>query len=216
MLTDPHEVEIIASAEQKNVRDPKRSRKPFDHIFSDFCLGERVRGQRLLDLGPGQFDFAAVALSHGAMEVWGIDRDPAVIALGRYKGLPVIEGELRELAMLPLQRGEFHGVFCKYSIDAFWFERADLQRAHIAALADLLRPDGWAWIAPWNGARIAMGLAPSQRVEALCVQREAFVAVGFEVFELSEDLTIRYGVHGLTANRPLFTRNVTAPPGLAG
>jgi hypothetical protein len=215
MLSDPREIEIIAKAVQKNVRDPRRARKPFDTIFADFGLKRRVRGQRLLDLGPGQFDFAVVASSYGAAECVGIDMDPAVVELGCYKKLPTILGELRNLADIQLP-GPFDGVFCKYSIDAFWFapDERDRHSAHVAAISGALTRAGWSWIAPWNGGKRAKDLSAAEVKAVLDLQRESFAKAGYEAFELTEELSIRYGVHGVTVNRPLFTRGLEIPADL--
>jgi len=61
MLTDPEEIRIISIARQKNVRDPNRSREHFHHIFKDFFSKSDFNGLRVLDLGPGQYDFGELA-----------------------------------------------------------------------------------------------------------------------------------------------------------
>ena len=57
MLTDPREIAIAARAQQKNIRDPKRSREHFRRIFSEFFRGVPFKGRVLLDLGPGRLPF---------------------------------------------------------------------------------------------------------------------------------------------------------------
>lgn len=94
MLTDPAEIEIITRASQANVRDPTRSRRHFEHIFEDFLAAVDLSGHRLLDIGPGQYDFGVMARERGATVV-GIDRDPAVLELGRHKGFDVIDADFR-------------------------------------------------------------------------------------------------------------------------
>ena len=64
MLVDRNEIAIAANAKQKNVRDPRRSREHFFHIFEDFFSGVTLDG-RYLDLGPGQFDLAEIIRPQG-------------------------------------------------------------------------------------------------------------------------------------------------------
>lgn len=211
MLTDPREIEIVSRARQKNVRDPGRSREHFERIFADFFAGTEFAGKRFLDLGPGQYDFGVMARERGATVV-GIDNDPAVVELGRYKGFEVREGELRKLAAADFDGRRFDGVFCKYSINAFWhWDDEERHRRAMREIAALTAEAAWGWMAPWNGVPKASGLSAQQIDAALRVQSEEFRAQGYEVFELSEELSRYYGVHGTTGNRALFIRNLPAP-----
>ncbi|UCD34444.1 MAG: class I SAM-dependent methyltransferase [Nitrospiraceae bacterium] len=209
MLTDPEEIRIISAALQKNVRDPNRARAHFDRIFADFFKTVRFRNTRVLDLGPGQYDFGELARQRGAA-VHAIDYDPAVIQLGRHKGFTVREGNLEEVKAGDFEEA-FDGLFCKYSINAFWFHEAPALAHHVRELVRLIKPGGWSWIAPWNGASEETGLTPKERVEITTVQINEFRNAGFSAYELTEDLSRYYGVHGLTVNRPLFTLNLQAP-----
>lgn len=207
MLIDPTEIAIIAKARQANVRDPKRSRQHFEAIFEDFLAGVPFAGQTVLDVGPGQYDFGEMARARGA-RVIGIDRDPAVIELGRYKRFEVIQTDLR--AFHPgLLAAPVHGIFCKYSLNALWFYNDVCGlRVHTQAFIDALRPDGWAWIAPWNGSPKALALSAADREAVLEVQRDCFRGAGFGFRQLSEAETRCYGVHGDTADNALFTRGL--------
>lgn len=207
MLTEPAEAAIIARAMQAGVRDPKRSRRSFEHIFEDFLPEVEFSGQRLLDIGPGQYDFGVVARERGATVV-GIDRDPAVLELGRHKGFEIIDTDLREVTPGSLDDA-YDGLFCKYSLNAFWFG-ADLRRLrdHINVFLDALRPHGWAWIAPWNGVPKKLNLNDAQLDAVLEAQIDAFRAAGFAFRDLSADDTRRYGVHGDTVNNALFIRGL--------
>ena len=80
MLTDPKEIEIISRARQKNVRDHRRSREHFTRIFADFLADVPMQGQRLVDMGPGQYDFGVLARERGAGTV-GLDHDEATQVL---------------------------------------------------------------------------------------------------------------------------------------
>lgn len=213
MLTDRREIEIISRARQKNVRDPRRSRAHFERIFADFLMPLDLHSRRLLDLGPGQFDFGELARGLGA-EVRCIDNDPAVVELGAYKGFEVKLANLKDLSALDLG-GPFDGVFCKFSVNAFWFNsRLDLVESYIDALHALMGPEAWGWIAPWNGAPKKADLGPKAVERVLERQGRAFKACGFQGYDLSESLSRHYGIHGATANRALFVKNLHVPAGV--
>ncbi len=214
MLTDPTEIEIISAARQKNVRDPNRSRAPFDRIFADFLPDELFAGTTVIDLGPGQFDFGEMARARGATRVVGFDRDPAVVGLGRHKGFEMVEGRLQELRAADFDGG-FGGVFCKFSINAFWGRSLDEVRALTAEVARLVRAGGWSWIAPWNGAK---GEARSDEEVAafLIAQADCFREHGYDAIDLGDELSRYYGVHGAVANHALFTRNLALPERVRG
>ncbi len=213
MLKDKREIEIISRARQKNVADPKRSREHFERIFADFLSGVRFEGARLLDLGPGQYDFAELADARGAVTE-GIDRDEAVVELGEYRGLPVRRGDLKKLKAADFDT-RFDGIFCKFSINAFWFDGAQ-QSAYVAELEALLEPDGWGWIAPWNGQPKKDPLSDDQVTRVLRAQADAFREAGFVGFDLTDELAKHYGINGATANRPLFVQNLEVPVAVEG
>lgn len=215
MLTDASEIRIISEARQKNVRDPKRSRKPFETIFAEFLAALGLDHQVLLDLGPGQYDFAVLAADRGAV-THNIDNDPPVVALGEAKGFPVRLGDLKKLDA-SWYDFQFDGIFCKYSINAFWFhDEEDAHRQYVRGLGALLKSEGWGWIAPWNGIPKKASLSGDRIARVLEVQAETFREIGFRGFELTEELSVEYGVHGATANRALFVRNLQLPPELDG
>ena len=213
MLTDPEEIRIISKARQKNVQDPHRSRVHFTRIFSGFLENVKFEGSVLLDLGPGQYDFGVLAKQRGAL-TYGIDNDPAVIELGNFKGFPVRYGNIKDMKVEDFDT-LFDGVFCKLSINAFWFHNDDqLLINHIKEIARLLKPGAWAWIAPWNGIPKKAELKKEDIRKMLFVQTEVFKQLGFIAFDLTEDISRYYGVHGDTANRPLFILNLNVPKSL--
>lgn len=210
MLTDPEEIKIISNARQKNVADPNRSREHFVHIFEDFFDNIEFSGCEILDLGPGQFDFGELSRKRGGV-VRGVDNDPCVVELGNYKGFSSILGDLKILSKDMFGK-EFDGIFCKYSINAFWFHKNLSQlEEHIKALVSLIRPGGWAWIAPWNGVPKKAELSCVEIQKILGLQVKVFKEAGFEAIDLNEKLTKYYGIHGATANRPVFLLNIPAP-----
>jgi hypothetical protein len=76
----------------------------------------------------------------------------------------------------------------------------------------LLKPNGWGWIAPWNGVPQKGDLSTERIAQILRIQAEALGDIGFTGFDLTEELSVRYGVHGETGNRALFIRGLPAPP----
>jgi SAM-dependent methyltransferase len=209
MLDDPKEIEIIAQARQKNVRDPNRSRQHFENIFADFLADVDFQGTSAIDLGPGQYDFSLLAARRGATELAAIDNDPAVVALGRHRGYRVKEASLQDLDPAWFDR-PFDGVFCKFSINCFWFlgDKSRLEQ-HIGNISALVKPGGWSWIAPWNGLPKTASDLPEQEVrDFLEVQRQSFQRYGFTHRDLTKEQASRYGITGSVENNRIFTRNL--------
>jgi hypothetical protein len=116
-------------------------------FFSETSFG----GKCWLDLGPGQFDFGELAGMKGAI-AHGLDNDEAVIKLGEYKKFKTVSRSLKNIADLSMGESSYVGLFCKFSINAFWFVgNQGLAISHVEDLCSLLKPNGSAWIAPWNG-----------------------------------------------------------------
>jgi hypothetical protein len=204
MLKDPEEIAIISTAKQANVRNPDRPRVPFENIFKDFLGNVAFTGTSVIDMGPGHWDFGVIAAQHGA-QVYGIDHDPAVIALGKHKGFHTIEGELTKPGSLDL-KGRFDGLFCKFSINAFWFKNSvEAQREYISDLLAWGKPTAWIWIAPWNGAPANV---PDPSMEPLEWQIKVFEEHGCKTTIMDPPTAKRYGVTGKVANHALFTRGL--------
>ncbi|MDB4470724.1 class I SAM-dependent methyltransferase [Deltaproteobacteria bacterium] len=215
MLTDPEEIKIIANARQKNVADPRRSREHFVRIYEDFFNDITFTGKQMLDLGPGQSDFGELAKKRGGL-TYGIDNDPCVVELGNYKGFPSVHGDLKKISKGMFDTN-FDGLFCKYSINAFWFhDKPGKLEEHIGELVSLLNPGGWAWIAPWNGVPKKADLSEAEIQGVLDLQIALFKAAGFQAIDLTDELTKYYGVHGVTANNALFLLNIPVPQKLSG
>lgn len=210
MLNDPKEIEIISAARQKNVRDHRRSRAHFINIFDDFLRNKDLGGQILIDLGPGQYDFGVLAKERGA-ETVGIDNDPAVLELGRYKGFEVHEGQLQRLDLIDFGRA-FDGLFCKFSLNCFWFwDRPEEHKRFVDDLVGLGSPHAWGWLAPWNGVPKNADLTNDQVQAKLREQTELFETHGFHAYNLTEAQARRYGVNGTVANNALFVRGLDVP-----
>lgn len=214
MLEDSTEVRIMSKARQKNLRDPGRSRAHFERIFEDFLSDQELDGKTLFDLGPGQFDFGVLARLRGA-QTWSIDDDLAVIELGKYKGFPTFHGKIQEIHARDFPIA-FDGLFCKFSINAFWYYK-DLNKLsfHMHELISMIKPEGWGWIAPWNGAPQKESLSRQEKRQILAFQAEQFRKFDFRAFDLPEATARHYGITGRVENHALFVRGLRVPAGLS-
>lgn len=208
MITDPEELKIIEKAIQPGVRYAKASRAAIKNILSDFFPNVVFEGKKFLELGPGHWDFAELARERGATTN-GVDNDPAVVSLGKYKGFPVREANLEYIQAADYEH-RFDGLFCKFSCNAFSFHGNQTKLTNRGSeLADLLNPNGWAWVAPWNGPPAGLGGQKIQKI--LTLEIESFKKAGFIAIELSKADSLHYGVSGITENRPLYIKNLPIP-----
>jgi hypothetical protein len=206
MLTDPKEIAIISNAKQKNVRDPKRSRQHFIKIFEDFFSDVRLNG-RYLDMGPGQYDFCEMARDCGGTCV-GLDFDGPVIELGIHKGFETIEANIQNIEKLRI-KNEYDGIFNKFALNAFWFhDNPEKHRKFVDALSEMIKPKGWAWLAPWNGVPKKACLSENDVQQTLSLQHEFFENHGFSSCRLSNKQSLIYGIHGTVANNVVYTKNL--------
>ena len=209
MLEDPEEIKIISYARQKNVREPNRSRKHFENIFKDFFTEDHFLNKSILDIGPGQYDFGVLARKLGA-SIYGIDNDDAVIKLGRYKQFSVVSSRIQDISY-DLFNLKFDGVFCKFSLNAFWYLDSDKKHQEfLENIISLLKPEGWVWIAPWNGIP-SKEISNERLNEILGIQASIFTSVGINGINLTHELSRYYGVHGNVANNALYLKNTKCP-----
>jgi SAM-dependent methyltransferase len=207
MLTDPIEIEIISKAKQKNVRDPKRSRKHFENIFRDFFKNINFSNMNLLDQGPGQYDFGVLAKQKGAKEVYCIDIDKAVIELGLYKNFQVKECNIMNINFETFKI-LFDGIFNKFSMNCFWFKDKKEHSNFVGNIDKILKPSSWAWIGPWNGIPKIYEFDQYEVKKILDIQISEFKNIGFDVFELTNLQVKEYGIHGKVANNLIFIKNL--------
>ncbi|HWB20323.1 MAG TPA: hypothetical protein VG711_08500 [Phycisphaerales bacterium] len=208
MLTDPKAVEIISRARQKNVAQPARGEQDIKNLLADFFTPAHFTSKNILELGPGQYDFARSARDLGAI-VEAIDSDPAVIELGNYLGFSVTQANLKHWNPTD-SAAHYDGLFCKFSINALWLDSPEEVASQIRTLDSLLKPAGWGWIAPWNGGKI-INEQPAKIQPLLDAQIAAFKSAGWLTFNLTKDLTLRYGINGSVANNTLFIKNISIP-----
>ena len=209
MLEDQTAIAIAANARQKNVAQSVRSGRDFDRIFADFFLAHDFSGELVMDLGPGQFDFARRVRDRGGI-VHAIDKDPAVIELGRHLGFECFEHDFKRFEPHEY-RGKYDGLFCKFSINAFWFP-LDRLEVHVQGLNSMLKPGGWGWIAPWNGVNKKRELRAAEIQQRLRRQAEVFQECGWQAYDMSGFQASWYGVSGAVANHPLFIKALPPPP----
>lgn len=151
MLYNDIERGIMSRARQPNMRRSHPSgQKAIARIVDTVLVANKMSGAKVLELGPGQCDFLDIARSMGAT-TFGIDFDPAVVQLGKLRGHTMT---LHNLSTgWPLGEERFDGIFCRGSINCFWFvKQTDQDRLDLFLdnLSGALNPDGWLWIVPWN------------------------------------------------------------------
>ena len=139
-----------------------------------------------------------------------IDNDPAVIALGQHKGFKTVECNLKSLHDYRVV-DDYHGIFCKFSINCFWQDSVKDLAVYCGVISELVREDGFIWIAPWNGVPKNREITSTDIDAFTATQISSFKNVGCRVFELSDSLARYYGVHGATANAPLILRGLSIP-----
>jgi hypothetical protein len=179
MLLDDEEFRIMEGAAQHQLRLQIDDAK-FRSLFDNFFAGRQFAGTRVLELGPGQYDFSRLAAAAGAT-VFAIDHDPAVVALGRKRGHEAILADFLTFDWNSL-RGEFDGLFARASIAPDRFSDPALLGELVDKICSVLKPGGWGWLAPWN--RFS-NTTPAYVELLLAAQRSAFERHGFTTFELT-------------------------------
>lgn len=209
---------IISSANQPNVAKPNRSTIDFERIFSDFFSSYISRNlfnnippfsdSLLLDIGPGQHVFGRAMNALGAT-VEAIDNDPAVCELGTYLNIHTYAANLKTFD-LSIFLDKYDGVFCKFSINAFWQHEPESVYKRTNEFINILKPNGWGWIAPWNGIPKVLQEKPALVAKLELAQRTAFLDAGWNIIELSSSLAKHYGMGGNVTSNPIFIRNLDA------
>jgi SAM-dependent methyltransferase len=145
MLRTPEEIALLSNALEPGIRNPTRSEHGPRQIIDDFFPGVDFRGKRVLELGPGHFEFCEeIARRGGRAEA--VELDPSVIELGRRRGFRVWPGNLLHLPTLPIDGG-VDGLFCKGSNNPFWFQGDEKAlRTYIETMVRLVKPTGWIWV----------------------------------------------------------------------
>lgn len=188
MLYTEKEIEIMSSAKQPGMRKPGISPTPFQAILDDALKNVKFDGARILDIGPGQFDFLDIAKKRGA-STHGIDFDPAVCQLGELRGHKTVEKDVKKGWGYP--QHSFDGIFCRGSINCYWFDPEVRLPAFLESVTTLLEKGGWLWIAPWNNPPTD---DPALR-SAVRTKIDSWADVhGIEVLFPDTDICKRYGI----------------------
>jgi len=148
MLYNDEERRTMALAVQPNMRSANISIGPFQNIAADFLQDRHFVDRDILDIGPGQLDFLDIARTRGARTTRAIDFDPAIRQLGNLRGHDVEVADLKQ--GWPLVGQRFSGIFCRGSINCFWYESSDVLLKFLDGIVNSIEADGWLWIAPWN------------------------------------------------------------------
>lgn len=154
----------MANAIMPALRKRERLPRAFLAIIDDCLSQARFQDAAILDIGPGHWDFLDIARSRGARRTMGIDFDPAVCRLGEMRGHDVAQADLRK--GWPLGGDRFDGIFCRASINIYWFDEASLAD-FLGAMAAAAGPEGWIWIVPWNNPPSSMTPGTMARLDAV-------------------------------------------------
>lgn len=151
MLYNKDEESVMATAIQERMRTSSPAVHRSIKAIFDVFIGDRdFKGARILDVGPGQCDFLDMAKERGAI-TFGVDFDPAAVRLGEMRGHRMLHHNLSK--GWPYESDQFDGIFCRGSINCFWFatpERLTDLRLFLDRMNASLTPEGWLWVLPFN------------------------------------------------------------------
>jgi SAM-dependent methyltransferase len=210
MLCNDEECRIMVGAAQPQLRTSQPDKK-FKWVLENFFADGQLAASRILELGPGQFDFSRLAMAAGAT-ITTMDYDPAVVALGRQRGYDIIEADFRTFDWSTI-RGEFDGLFVCDAIAPHWFTEAAALQEFVDQVCLILRPRGWGWVLPWNRY---VKRRRAYVAHMLNAQREAFERNGFVSLELTRLYARTGGKYSPTAKihdrRDLFIKGLNPGP----
>lgn len=211
MLRTPEEIALLANAIEPGIREPHRPEYGIENIFAHFMSGVDFRGHRVLELGPGHYEFCeAIRRRNATAEV--VELDPSVVELGRRRGFKAHSGDLTRLPALGLAGG-YDGLFCKGSNNPFWFHNdEEALRAYIAHLVELLKEQGWAWIVSCPYSKQKLSLA--EKLAWLEVEDRIYREHGFQGWEVPGRL--KAGFFGITYIPPRLVVYTRGLPGYRG
>jgi hypothetical protein len=176
MLKNNEEIALLSSAQEPGIRNPLRSECGPKEILSDFFKGLNFSGQRVLELGPGHFEFCEIIRARGAIAE-AVELDPPVIELGSRRKFRVWPGNLTQLPSLRIT-GKFDGLFCKGSNNPFWFYgNEETLRTFISAMVDLVKPGGWLWVV--SSPDCKPSLSSTQVIQWLEIEARIYSEFGF-------------------------------------
>ena len=202
MLYNDTERELMANAIQVNMRTSSAAvHKGISAIVDSYFKHIDFHGLRVLDIGPGQCDFLDIVKEKGAI-TFGVDFDPAVVKLGEMRGHNMTFCNLRE--DWPFKDMKFDGIFCRGSINCYWFaqpDNNDLLQQFLDHITKSLKPNGWMWILPWN--------KPSDNQENLvdATIEEWAKQFNIKIEVVSEAEKSKYGLYYTIPITKIWTKN---------
>jgi hypothetical protein len=208
MLRTSEEIQLLSTALEPGIRNPSRSEHGPAEILRDFFTEVDFTGQRVLELGPGHYEFCEAVRRQGAAAE-AVELDPPVIELGRRRGFKVWPGNLTQLPALAITPG-FDGLFCKGSNNPFWVygDEAAL-RAYIQSMVGLVKPGGWLWIVSCPYSKPALPAAEFNRW--LDLEARIYRELGFSEWLLPHKAVASY--YGISFEHPrlaVFTKGLPA------
>lgn len=205
MLVSPKEQEIVANAWEPGIRRADRAYINFMRFMKHFLRDKNFSGRKILDLGPGHYDFGILARFQGATVI-PLELDPAVIELGRYRGFEPIEFDLKKPQYVStFGEGAIDGIFCNGSIDASWWSTESEQNSYANDIVSCLRPDGWALISPCNSGPETAG---QNSIENQKMQIRAFQKLGFKLTKLTSIERNYFGISSGILPAFVLTKNL--------
>jgi len=189
MLKNSEEIELLLSAREPGIRDPQRSEQGPKEILCDFFKDRDVNGQRVLELGPGHYEFCETIRQRGA-KAEAVELDPPVIELGLRRKFRVWPGNLTQLPSLTIY-GKFDGLFCKGSNNPFWFYGNEKTlRTYIVAMVNLVKPNGWLWIV--SSPDCSPTLTSTQVIQWLEIEARIYRELGFTEWVIPHKVIASY------------------------
>lgn len=181
----------------------------FELIFAEFFYDLDLEYKKILEFGPGRFEMAQLFQQSGA-SYCGIDSNHGVYQIGKKRGYQMFRQNFKALKAKTIGERKYDGLFCRESINAFWFKDDDNHVQQVRQWCRMLKSGGWAWILSCN--QIATDRLSKWTVcRILNTQIKAFESMGFRHTELTKRLARRYGQQKSVINYPLFTYNLPIP-----
>lgn len=200
MLRNTEERSILEKAQEPGLRNPQRPEYGIENILVDFLSPVQLKGQKILELGPGHYEFCEKVRRKGAIPE-ALEIDPPVAELGRRRGFQVHEGNIRHLPSIKLP-GDYDGLFCKGSNNPFWFyDDKKALRDFTNTLVRLLNPSGWAWIVA--SPATDKSISGNEYGKWLKYEREVYADLGFNSWNIPNRW--RAAFYGISFEPPEMT-----------
>jgi len=181
----------------------------FLNIYEDFFKDLDLRKKTILEFGSGRFEMAEVFKKHGAVYT-GIDKSLGVYNVGDSRGFRMYRQDYKNNPLKVIV-DSFDGIFCRESVNAFWYLDDDNHVNQVRKWCRTLRDNGWGWILPCNHVPTSIVISDWDIFRVLDIQIRAFQSAGFRCLHLPRMLAERYGQQKNVINTPLFIKNLEVP-----